>query len=129
MTKATETSNNSTSAAASTRAQRIEASQIFVDGLPRAAAPQRHFSDPATASRLAAELAVRTAMLRRLGEPRAELPPRLSRYRLLRVRPVQHVLLRAWNYLSRASRVQSQLAAECIDLISAEIQRMNKHAE
>ena len=106
------------------RAARVSASRAFLQHLQarttESAAPKPVVVDR---SRFTAELTVRLGILRRLAQPRTELPVRLNGYRFFRNRYVKALLLRIWNYASRPSRTQTQVVLECIELIGAELER------
>lgn len=70
-----------------------------------------------------AELQARVALLRRLGDPRTELPPRIAAIKLMRIGGVQKFILRAWNFFSRPSRTQAFIMADCLQIITHHLQK------
>jgi len=120
--------------AISERDRKIERSREFAEALDSSVLPpsppgqtRQPHSREAGARRLNAELSLRMDALRMMSEPRSDLPPALAKFGLLRKPSIKRALLSIFNYMSRPSRTQALLVAECLELIADEFQRNHTH--
>lgn len=106
------------------RSTRIAASTEFVKSIKSGTShsdERRLDNDPGRD--LPRELSERIALLRINGEPRSELPVKISRHRIANIPFVKKNILRVWNYFSRPSRRQAQLTADCLEVIFEELRK------